>query len=153
MESDVVYADLIDADPAPRELTVTARRYVAAQAPYAWLVLAVIFLALPAVVVAATVRSTETAGWAISCVAGTVALGWWTASKRARVRNVIVHGAQQPARIGGVSHLVVRRGLATARRVTMFVDVQGRRARCVSWTGDLEDAENGAWIRVLVHPG
>lgn len=153
VQDDVVYADLIDADPSPRELTTTARRYIAAQAPYAWLVLLVIFFALPAAVIAAALPSTETLSWLGIALAGAVALGWWTAGKRAQVRRVIVHGEQQPARISGVSHLVVRRGFATARRVSMIVDVQGRRARCVSWTGDLEDAENGAWIRVLVQPG
>lgn len=152
-ESDVVYADLIDADPPPRELTPVVRRYIAAQAPYVWLVLLVIFVVLPWVGVAAARPSTQTAGPLVLSLASAIALGWWTASKRAKVRTVIVHGEQQPARISGVSHLVVRRGLATARRVTMMVDVGGRRARCVSWSGDLEDAENGAWIRVLVSPG
>ena len=153
LASDVVYADLIDADPPPRELTSTAKRYAAAQAPYAWLVLLVLFLVLPAIVTAAVMPSSTTIGWAVVAVAAAVALGWFTSTKRAKVRNVIIHGVQQPARISGVSHLVVRRGLATARRVTMIVEVQGRRAKCVSWTGDLEEAENGAWIRVLVHPG
>lgn len=152
-ESDVVYADLIDAEPPPRELTPIVRRYIAAQAPYVWLVLLVVFVVLPWVVVAAVRPSSESIGSLVIGLASAVALGWWTAGKRAKVRKVIVHGEQQPARISNVSHLVVRRGFATARRVTMMVDVGGRRARCVSWSGDLEDAENGAWIRVLVSPG
>jgi hypothetical protein len=151
-ESDVVFADLIDADPPPRELTPTARRYIAAQATLAWLVLLLVFVVVPAAIAVAAVPTQQTIIWLASSVAGAFAVGWWTSTKRAKVRKVIVHGVQQPARIANVAHLVVRRGLMTARRVTMIVEVQGRRAKCVSWSGDLEDAEGGAWIRVLVLP-
>ena len=148
----LVYADLIDADPPPRELTPVVRRYIAAQSPYGLLVLFVLFVASPAALFAAMSPSRDTLVSMLVTVIGAIALAVWTAKKRARVRTVIVHGRQVPARIRGAHHLVVRQGLASRRRVTLTVEVEGRVARCVSWAGDLEEAESGAWIRVLVHP-
>ncbi|HTL35851.1 MAG TPA: hypothetical protein VL326_22130 [Kofleriaceae bacterium] len=147
------YADLIDADPAPREITPTGRRYAAAQSTYAWCVLIVIFLVLPSIIALSfTSSSTVFINLALT-LAMAVAAGWWAARKRARLRKVLVDGTQRPARIRNVSHLVVRRsGFAVGRRVTIGIEVDGRRTTCVSWAGDLEEAESGAWIRVLVHP-
>ena len=148
----LVYADLIDADPPPRELTPVVRRYIAAQAPYAWLVLFVLFVASPTALFAAFAPSRDTIISAVVTLAVAIALGVWTAKKRARVRTVIVEGRQVPARIRSAHHLVVRQGLARGRRVSLHVEVEGRVVRCVSWAGDLDDSESGAWIRVLVHP-
>lgn len=151
--SDVAFADVLDAEPAPRELTPIARRYMAAQATHAWVVGAVLLLVFPGVISVALVKaSAETVGMVVVGVAVAAGLWWSAAQQRARLRKVLVDGEQRPARLVDVSHLVVRQGLARARRVTLIVEVDGRQARCVSWHGDLDDAEQGAWIRVLVHP-
>lgn len=152
MSGDVVFADLIDADPAPRELATIGKRYIAAQASYVWVVFAVLFLVLPGVFALAVFGSSAGVGYLVGGLALAVGLGYWTSRKRAALRKVLVEGTQRPARLVDVSHLVVRQGLASSRRVTLHVEVDGKRARCVSWAGDLEEAERDAWIRVLVHP-
>lgn len=147
------YADLIDAEPAPRVITPTGRRYIAAQSTYFWCVLIVLFLVLPAILVTRFSSSASVYANLAFTLAAAVAAGWWAARKRGRLRKVLVDGTQRPARIRDVSQLVVRRsGFAVGRRVTIAIEVDGRRTTCVSWAGDLDDAEGGAWIRVLVHP-
>src|SRR5262245_7683352 len=106
-EPQVVFADLVDADPPLRELTTTARRSIAPQAPSASVVMPVLLVVLPSALLPAIVPGTEIVIYLLCCIVGAVALGWWTAGKRARVRQVIVHGTQQSAQINGVSHLVV----------------------------------------------
>ena len=151
--SDVVYADLVDADPAPREITPTGRRYIAAQATYGFVVAAVLLLVFPSAFALALVGPNSGSigsllfGLALAAVAVV-----WAAKKRAALNKVLVDGTQRPARLVDVSHLVVRRGLVSGRRVSLVIEVDGRRATCVSWAGDLDEAEQGAWIRVLVHP-
>jgi hypothetical protein len=152
-EPQPAYADLVDADPAPREIMISGRRYVAAQATYFWCVLLVFFFVLPSVFAASLATSASTILQLVGAIAITVGVGWRTARKRARLRKVLVHGTQHPAQIRDVSHLVVRRGgFAVGRRVSVAIEVLGRRTTCVSWAGDLDNAEAGSWIRVLVHP-
>jgi hypothetical protein len=151
--SDVVFADLIDADPAPREVTTTGKRYIAMQAPYVWMVMVILLMVMPGILMLAMLGPTRESLGAVGAGVGLAAfLGWQAASQRKVLRKVLVDGTQRPARLAHVAHLVVRHGFMTGRRVTLTVEVDGKRARCVSWAGDLDDAEPGAWIRVLVHP-
>jgi hypothetical protein len=149
---DVVYADLVDAEPAPRELTTVARRYIAGQATYAWGVLAVLFLLLPNAAAAFMIKSSAAFAGLAVVLAVTVAIIVRAAVVRGQLRSIIVSGEQRPAQIAGVERLQVRSGLARGARDTLWLDVDGRRIRCASWAGDLEGAERHAWIRVLVHP-
>ena len=152
--SDVYYADVIDADPPPRELTPTARKYIAHQAPDAWAVLAFVFLVFPGIFSLLVLHASSMIGSLVVGVLVTAALAYWAAAKRKKLRGVIVNGTQRPGRLVDVSELVLRRGFfVQGRRMTLTVEVDGQRSKCVSWAGDLDDAEQGAWIRVLVHPG
>ena len=153
MSGEIYYADVIDADPAPRELTPIAKKYIAHQAPYAWAVLAFLFLVFPGIFALLVLHASSMIGSLAVGVAATAALAWWSAAKRKKLRGVIINGTQRPGRLVDVSQLVIRRGFfVQGRRVTLVVEVDGQRAKCVSWAGDLDDAEQGAWIRVLVHP-
>ena len=149
---DVEYADIVDAGPPPRDLTTTAHRFVAGQAPYAWGVLLVIFVVLPNAVMANVLGSG--AGYGSLAVMSVIAVAVFAraAVTRKRLRTIIATGEQRPAQIVGVERLDVRSGLARGSRDTLWLDVDGKRLRCASWGGDLEGATQGAWIRVLVHP-
>lgn len=149
----VVFADMVDADPAPRELTTTARRYIAGQATYLWAGLAVVFLFLPNVMMAALVKKGVVFSSLAFASLVTAALVAYAVLARRRLRTILVHGEQRPAQIVQMHQLHVRSGLARGRRDTIWLDVDGRRVKCSSWAGDLEGAEPHAWIRVLVHPG
>jgi hypothetical protein len=149
---DVPYADLVDAEPAPRELTTTARRFIAGQATYTWGVLAVIFLLLPNAFMASIMKSSTAYISVVVIAVMTIAIIARTAVVRGQLRSIIVEGEQRPAQIAGVERLHVRSGLARGARDTLWLDVDGRRVKCASWAGDLEGAEQHAWIRVLVHP-
>jgi hypothetical protein len=150
-DTPIVYADVLDAEPAPRELTAVARRYLRAQASWLWLGLAIFFLVVPGVIAVAAIPMTETIVALAVDIGIAIAVGWWTGTKRARLRKVLIDGTQTPAQILSVATLQVRRGLVSGQRVTIDLAVNGRRTRCASWAGDLDDAERGAWIRVLVH--
>lgn len=149
---DVEYADIVDAGPPPRELTTTARRFVAGQAPYAWGVLVVLFVVLPNALVAKVLASGSAYGSLVLVIALAVAVFAHAAIKRKQLRAIVVSGEQRPAQIVGVERLDVRHGLARGSRDTLWLDVDGKRMKCASWGGDLEGATQGAWIRVLVHP-
>ncbi len=150
---DVEYADIVDAGPPPRELTTTARRFVAGQAPYAWAVLVVIFLVLPNLVMASVLETGAAYASGAVMIGIALALIARTAMLRTRLREIIATGEQRPAQIVGIERLDVRSGLARGSRDTLWLEVDGKRLKCVSWAGDLEGATQGAWIRVLVHPG
>lgn len=152
MPDAITYCDLIDADPPPRELGPIARRYVRAMSTYVWLGLFVSFVVLPAVMIAFAMPRVETAAWLAAALGGTVWLATRTARKRARLRRVIVEGRQVPARIVRSRVLVVRRGFAAGRRVTLLLEVEGHPVNLSSWLRDLEGATPGHWIRVLKHP-
>lgn len=149
---DVEYADIVDAGPPPRELTTTARRFVAGQATYLWPILVVIFLVLPNAVMANVIGTSGAYGGLAVMIAIAIGLIARTAVLRGRLRTIIATGEQRPAQIVGVERLDVRSGLARGSRDTLWLDVDGKRLKCVSWAGDLEGATQGAWIRVLVHP-
>lgn len=145
---DVVFADLVDADPAPRALTPIMRRYIAAQATYAWGVLAFFFLLLPNVAMAAAIHRSEMFAGTALVVVITAALIARAAAIRFQLRRIVVHGEQRPAQVVSMHRLHVRGG----HRDTLWLEIDGRRVKCSSWAGDLENAEPHAWIRVLVHP-
>ncbi len=146
--ADVVFADLVDADPAPRALTPIMRRYIAGQATYLWGGLAFCFLVLPnAALAAAMHRSEMLAGTSLVFVISAVLILRATLIRR-QLRAILVHGEQRPAHVVDMHRLHVRGG----HRDTLWLDVDGRRVKCSSWAGDLENAEPRAWIRVLVHP-
>ncbi|MBA3462778.1 MAG: hypothetical protein H0T46_22670 [Deltaproteobacteria bacterium] len=147
----VEYADLVDADPAPRELTTTARRYVTGQATYFWGVIAFVFLLLPNALAVSVLKTSGAYVGLVAMFAITAAVIARTAIVRSQLRKIIVHGDQRPAQIVGVERLQVRSGLARGNRDTLWLQVDGRRVKCASWAGDLEGAETHAWIRVLVH--
>ncbi|MBL9015788.1 MAG: hypothetical protein JNL83_16505 [Myxococcales bacterium] len=149
---DVEYADIVDAGPPPRELTTTARRFVAGQAPYAWGVLVVIFVVLPNALMAKVLASGSAYVSLAVMIALAAAVFAHAAIKRKQLRAIIVTGEQRPAQIVGVERLDVRSGLARGSRDTLWFDVDGKRMKCASWGGDLDGATHGAWIRVLVHP-
>lgn len=148
----IEYCDFIDADPPPRELGTTARRHVRTMSTYFWFGMLIVFFTLPSVVVAAILPDVSTIGWAVVSVAAAVWLARSTAQKRARLRTVAIDGHQAPARVLDASELVVRRGLVVGRRVTLTLEVEGRRVRCRSWAGDLQGVVRGHWLRVLTHP-
>ena len=149
---DVEYADIVDAGPPPRDLTTTARRFVAGQAPYAWGVLVVLFVVLPSALMAKVLASGSAYVSLAVMIAVAVAVFAHAALKRTQLREIIVTGEQRPAQIVGVERLDVRHGFARGSRDTLWLDVDGKRLKCASWGGDLEGATQGAWIRVLVHP-
>lgn len=149
---DVDYADIVDAGPPPRELTTTARRFVAGQASLAWGVLLVVFVVLPNALTASVLGSGGAYASLAVVIALAVAVFAHALRKRTQLRAIIITGEQRPAQIVGVERLEVRRGLARGSRDTLWLDVDGKRLRCASWGGDLEGATQGAWIRVLVHP-
>jgi hypothetical protein len=100
---------------------------------------------------AALVPRVGTIAWAVVALALAVVLGRSTAQKRARIRKVAIHGKQVPARVLESHELVIRHGLASARRVTLVLEVEGRRVSCTVWGSDLEGMIRGAWLRVLTH--
>jgi len=150
---EIDYRDVLDADPAPRELGSAARRYLRQRSTYAWVVLLILFMTLPGVIMAAAVPSVMTIAWALVFVAGTVWLARATSRKRALLRKVAVEGTQHPARIANVTTLVMRQGLFIRRtRTTIVLEVAGGVASCTSWMGELDDLRRGDWLRALVHP-
>jgi hypothetical protein len=149
---DLEYADIVDAGPPPRELTTTARRFVAGQAPLGWGVLVVIFVVLPNALMANVLASGNAYISLAVMIAIAVAVFAHAILKRKQLRTIIATGEQRPAQIVGVERLDVRHGLARGSRDTLWLEVDGKRMKCASWGGDLEGATQGAWIRVLVHP-
>ena len=151
MPDDFTYCDVLDADPAPRELGVAAERYVRRSSSYIWVGLLLAFVLAPAVMAALALPRLATIGTACAVAVAAVVLAKLTADKRAALRRIAIDGRQVPARILDAYELTVRRGLAQGTRTTLVLEVEGRRHTVVSWSGDLEGATRGFWIRVLVH--
>ncbi|HTJ45579.1 MAG TPA: hypothetical protein VL463_25920 [Kofleriaceae bacterium] len=147
----IEYCDFIDAEPPPRELGGTAKRYVRVMSTYFWLGMMIFFVTLPGALVAVIVPRVDTVVWAIGMAGLTVWLARATARKRRRLRLVAIEGVQAPARVVDAHELVVRRGLLARTRVTLVLEVEGRRVTCRSWAGDFEGLTRGHWMRVLTH--
>ncbi len=152
MPDAIEYCDILDADPAPRELGPAAERYVRINAPYVYVVIAAVLLCAPALMVLVALPRLGSLAFAAATILPTAAFTWLIAQRRAELRRFLVEARQVPARIVDASELTLRRGFVVARRITLDLDVEGRRVRCGSWTGDLEGATRGYWLRVLVHP-